>query len=300
MNVRQTQLFRLSAVAGLFAIATAFSLGTPHREASTVPGMNFKLRVVLKHTPTTGRAPRAVTLQGRGQFGAGMGRVDIDSIDAPSAFRKGDFIIIRDSMNSFWARPADLHVRRINSVLVNPLEGISERLSSGTGAPSELKVDFDTVSLDEMVNGMPTRHFRITADASYPIGNRQATQKVVIEQWLAKVPVRIVNPFGSRIRGLPDLPTTKGDYRAFLNTLAAANRVFGEAVAVRTLTTTSWVYGPGLGEDYYQTVDITDLQPGEIDDKTFQLTAEYKLQATPRDTMSGRSPTVVPKKPPTT
>jgi hypothetical protein len=189
-----------------------------------------------------------------------------------------------------------LRVRRLNAPLVNPLEGISERLTSGTGSPSELKVSFDTVSLNEMVNGTPTRHFRITADAIYPIGTRQATQQVVVEQWLAKIPVRIVNPFGSRIRGLPDLPTTKGEYRAFLNTMAAANRVFGEAVSVKTVTTTTYTYGAGMGEDYNQTVELFDLKQGDVDEKLFQLGAEYIRRPVADST---NKPAVPPaKKPP--
>ena len=292
MKVLHHNALRMSAIAAMFAMSTASTLNAT---AAAVPGMSFRLKIILKHTPTSGRAPRAVTMSGRGQFGGGMGRVDIDSVDAPAAFRKGDFIIIRDTMSSFWARPSDHRVRRMNAPLVNPLEGISERLSSGTGTPSVLKVDFDTVSLDEMVNGVPTRHFRITADAIYPVGSREVSQKVVVEQWLAKIPVRIVNPFGSRIRGLPELPATRGQYREFLNTLAAANRVFGEAVTVRTLTTTSYVYGPGLGEDYYQTVDLTDLKQMDVDEKLFELGAEYTMSAVGD---SARKPVVPAKKPP--
>ena len=212
---------------------------------------------------------------GHGLFGGGHGRVDIDSA-SPGPFRKGDFIIIQDTLNSLWAHQRDTSVTRMNSPLVNPLEGISERLASGTGTPSGLKVDFDTVSLDEMVNGMSTRHFRITADATYPVGSRQVQQKVIVEQWLAKIPVHIVNPFGSRIRGLPDIPTKEGDYRTFLNTLAAANRVFGEAVTVRTVTTTSYTYGAGMGEDYFQTVELLDLAQGDIDEKQFVLPDEFR------------------------
>ena len=117
--------------------------------------------------------------------------------------------------------------------------------------PSDLKVDLDTVSLDETVNGYPSRHFRITADATYPLpgGNRQVHQKVVVEQWLAKIPVNIVNPFGSRIRGLPDIPTTNGDYRAFLNTLAAANRRSGEGGGVQRGNLTGGLGGRG-GQEY--------------------------------------------------
>jgi len=143
---------------------------------------------------------------------------------------------------------------------------------------------------------MPVRHFRISADAIYPVGNRQVAQKVVIEQWLAKIPVNIVNPFGSRIRGLPDVPVTKGDYRAFINTLAAANRVFGEAVAVKTVTNTSYTYGAGMGEDYNQTVELLDLKQGNIDEKLFQLSAEYGRKPVAADSASRRPPPA--RKPP--
>lgn len=300
MTYQKSTARKLSAIAGLFVVASAFSLYAPAPRPAPIPGMTFKLKLSLRHTPTSGRGTRAVTMLGHGQFGGGMGRVDIDTVDAPSAFRKGDFIIIRDTLNSFWARPSDLRVRRLNAPLVNPLEGISERLVSGTGSPSELKVDFDTVSLDETLNGMPVRHFRISADAIYPVGTRQVSQKVVIEQWLAKIPVNIVNPFGSRIRGLPDLPTTKGDYRVFLNTLAAANRVFGEAVAVKTVTMTSYDYGSGMGEDYNQTVELLDLKQGDIDERLFQLGAEYTRKP-PVDSTKKPPAAITPvKKPPTT
>jgi hypothetical protein len=295
MSYRQSRVLRLAAV---FTVAAAVTGFAPTTAWAPIPGMTFKLKVVLKQTPTSGRAPRAVTLIGHGEFAGGMGRVSIDTVDAPSTIRKGDFFIIRDSLNTFWARPSDLRVRRMNAPLVNPLEGISERITSGMGSPRSLRVDFDTVSLDEPVNGFSTRHFRITADVVYPVGTRHVTQKVVIDQWLAKLPVRIMNPFGSRVRGLPESPVGNGMYREFIRTLAAANRVYGDAVTVRTATTTSYIFGPGLGEDFYQTVDLTDLQPAEIDDRTFQLSAEYKLQRARRDSAPLPPPAPSRKPPP--
>jgi hypothetical protein len=268
--------------------ATAFTSSTP---GAPVPGMSFKLKVVLRHSPTSGRAPRAATLLGHGVFADGMGRVTIDTVDAPSAIRKGDFFVIRDSTNTFWARPSTLTVRRMNGPLVNPLEGISDRLTSGMGSPRSLKVDFDTVSLNETVNGYPTRHFRITADVVYPVGDRNVTQKVVIDQWLAQMPIKVMHPFSSRVRGLPDVPAVNATYREFIRTLAAANRVFGDGVTVRTVTTTTYIYGQGLGEEYLQTVDLTELQPVEVDASQFQMSADYKLQRVPRDTLQKVPPT---------
>lgn len=247
--------------------------------------MSFKLKVVLRHTPTNGRARGAVTLLGHGVFANGMGRVTIDTVDSPSAIRKSDFFIIRDSTNTFWARPSTMTVRRMNAPLVNPLEGISDRLTSGMGSPRSLKVDFDTVATDEVINGLRTRHYRISADVVYPVGDRNVTQKVVIDQWLARLPTHVMHPFSSRVRGLPDAPGVNAAYREFIRTLAAANRVFGEAVTVRTVTATSYIYGPGLGEDFLQTVDLTDLESTDVDDRQFQMSAEYKLQRAGRDTI---------------
>lgn len=298
MMSRQSRVLRYVLVlAGATGVVGFSPLARPALR-EPLPGMTFNLKVVLRQTPTSGRAPRAITLTGHGEFGGGMGRVSIDTVDVPSAIRKGDFFIIRDSLNTFWGRPSDLSVRRMNAPLVNPLEGISERLTSGMGSPRSLRVVFDTVSLDENVNGYSTRHFRISADVVYPVGARHVSQKVVIDQWLARLPVRIINPFGSRVRGLPEAPMRNGMYREFIRTLAAANRVYGDAVTVRTTTTTSYVYGPGLGEDYFQTVDLTDLKPADVDERAFQLGAEYKLRASPRDTsMHPAAP--APRKPPT-
>lgn len=277
MRYARTVLLRSTAVIGFIVTSPA---AVAHRSSlSTIPGMTFQLKVTFRHAPTSGPGSRALTLFGHGLFGGGHGRVDIDSA-SPGPFRKGDFIIIQDTMNALWVRTSNLRVRRINAPLINPLEGISQRLSGGPAMPSDLKVDLDTVSLDETINGYPSRHFRITADATYPLpgGNRQVHQRVVIEQWLAKIPVHIVNPFGSRIRGLPDIPTANGDYRAFLNTLAAANRVFGEAVTIKTLTTTSYSYGGGMGEEYFQTVELLDLKQGDIDEKLFALPDEFRMK----------------------
>jgi hypothetical protein len=214
-----------------------------------------------------------------------MGRIEIDTVDVPSPIRKGDFFVIRDSTNTFWAQPRTMTVRRMNGPLVNPLEGISDRLTSGMGSPRSLKVVFDTVSLNENVNGLATRHYRISADVVYPVGSRNVTQKVVIDHWLARVPGSIMNPFSSRVRGLPDAPVVNAAYREFIHTLAAANRVYGDGVTVRTETATSYIYGPGLGEDYLQTVDLTDIQPADVDERQFQMSAEYKLQRATRDTV---------------
>jgi hypothetical protein len=267
----RTGLIRAVTAIGFIGVSSA---ATTSRTAA-VPGMTFRLKVTLRDVSSSGRTSTR-TLLGRGVFAAGHGRVDIDSTEGQGPVRKGDFFIIQDTLHTLWARPADMRVRRMDTPLVNPLEGISEKLAGSTGLPSDLKVGFDTVSLDENINGVPARHFRITADATYPIGNRQIEQKVMVEQWLAKIPVHIVNPFGSRIRGLPELPTTNGDYRAFLNTLAAANRVFGEAVTLRTVTTTNYNYGGGMQQDYYQTVEILDIKQGDVDEKLFTLPDEFR------------------------
>jgi len=291
MMQRQSRVLRLLAPVALIGLASAFTIG--HRAPAR--GMQFKLRLVLRHTPTAGQGTRTISLLGHGAFANGLGRVDIDSIDAPGPFRKGDFIIVRDSMNSFWARPSDHRVRRMSAPLVNPLEGISERVTSGTGSPSSLKVDFDTVSTDETINGFSTRHYRITADVVYPVGARNVNQKVVIDQWISKKPVEIMNPFSSRVRGLPSVPMVNGAYREFIRTLAAANRVYGDGVTIRTQTVTSYVYGPGLGEDFYQTVDVTDLQDADVDPSNFQLSADYTLRTSPADSSK---PAIPPRKPP--
>jgi hypothetical protein len=281
-----SRVLRYGVPAMVMFAATAFHSAP----ANPVPGMSFKLRVVLRQTPTSGRQPRAVTLLGHGVFANGMGRVIIDTVDAPAAIRKNDFFIIRDSTNTFWGRPSNLSVRRMNAPLVNPLEGISERLTSGMGTPRRLRVSFDTVAIDEMVNGFKTNHYRISADVVYPVGDRQVSQKVVVDHWLANLSVNVMHPFSSRVRGLPDVPMVNAAYREFIRTLAAANRVYGNAVTVRTVTTTSYVYSPGLGEDFYQTVDLMELQPTDVDERNFQLSAEYKLQPVPRDTVPTKRP----------
>lgn len=267
--------FRCAATIGLAAVLVA---ATPPKSARPISGMRFRLRVTLRDVPSNGRE-RTQILIGRGAFGGGHGRVDIDSVEG-GPIRKGDIFIIQDTIHTLWARPSTAGVRRINTPLINPLEGISDRLTGSAGLPSDLKVGLDTVSLAEMVNGVSTRHFRITADATYPISTRQIHQRVVVEQWLAKFPVTVANPFGSRIRGLPEAPLVSGQYRTFINTLAAANRLFGEAVTVKTVTTTNYNYGGGMGEDHYQTVELLDLRPEEISESLFELPDLFRKKPT--------------------
>jgi hypothetical protein len=144
-----------------------------------------------------------------------------------------------------------------------------------------LKVVFDTVSGNEMVNGFATRHYRIRAEGSFIVGTRQIRQQVTVEQWVAKLPMNIVNPFGARIRGLPDIMATKHDYREFIATLAVANRVFGDAVTLRTITTTNFDYGTGMAEEFYQTSDVSDIKPVDVDERQFMLPAEYGRKKPP-------------------
>src|SRR4051812_44117703 len=131
---------------GLPAIFVVSAAASVSPNAIPAPGMSFQLKLVLRHTLTSGRSRGAVTMLGHGVFAGGMGRVTVDSVDVPSAIRKSDFFIIRDSTNTFWGRPSDLSVRRMNAPLVNPLEGINERITSGMGSPRSLRVDFDTVA----------------------------------------------------------------------------------------------------------------------------------------------------------
>ena len=263
------------AMIGMSAMLVA---ARPSESARPISGMRFRLRVTLRDVATNGRE-RTQTLIGRGAFAAGHGRVDIDSAEG-GPIRQGDIFIIQDTLHTLWARPSSVAVRHLNSPLINPLEGISDRLTGSVGLPSDLRVDLDTVSLDEMVNGISTRHFRITADATYPISTRQIHQRVTVEQWLAKIPVAVANPFGSRIRGLPEAPLVSGQYRSFINTLSAANRLFGEAVTVKTVTTTNYNYGGGMGEDHYQTVELLDLRQEDVSESLFELPDIFKKKPT--------------------
>jgi hypothetical protein len=276
---------RRSATAGRIVAVSACLLMVGATTATSPPpaltaGMSFTIRVTFRHQPPSGRQQRAGTLLGHGIVAGGRGRVDIDSA-GPGPLRKGDFIIMQDSVNSLWVRPSDTTVRKRNSPFQNPLEGITEKLLDPTSSATALKVDFDTVSVNESVNGYPARHYRIQAEGSFVAGTRQIRQQVTVEQWVAKVPMKIMNPFGARIHGLPDVMATKSDYREFINTLAMANRVFGDAVALKTVTTTSFTYGPGLGEDFYLTVDVTDLQQLDVDEHQFMLPMEYMKKKPP-------------------
>jgi hypothetical protein len=269
---------RIVAISACLTMVGATTASSPPPAATL--GMSFAIRITFRHQPPSGRQQRAGTLLGHGIVAGGRGRVDIDST-GPGPLRKGDFIIMQDSVNSLWVRPSDTTVRKRNSPFQNPLEGITEKLLDPANSATALKVDFDTVSMNEPVNGYPTRHYRIQAEGSFLAGTRQVRQEVTVEQWVAKVPMRIMNPFGARIHGLPEVMLTKSDYREFINTLAMANRVFGDAVALKTVTTTSFTYGPGLGEDFYATVDVTDLKPVDVDERQFMLPMEYMRKKPP-------------------
>lgn len=272
-----TVLLRYAAVIGLGSVVGAAT--DHHLPTTATPGMSFTIRVTLRHQPTNGRS-RSLTLLGHGVVSGGRGRIDVDSA-GPGPLRKGDFIIMQDSVNSLWVRPSDTSMRKRNSPFQNPLEGITEKLLDPTNSATALKVDFDTLGDNEMVNGLATRHYRIRAEGSFAVGTRQIRQQVTVEQWVAKLPVHIVNPFGARIRGLPDVMSTKHDYREFINKLAMANRVFGDAVALRTVTTTNFDYGGGMGEEFYQTSDVSDFKQMDVDERQFMLPAEYGRKKPP-------------------
>ena len=113
----RSRFLRLLAVIGFAAVASAAI--DDRLPTKAIPGMTFRLAVTLRNTTSSGRTSRALTLQGHGSFAGGHGRVDIDSV-SPGPFRKGDFFLILDTLNSLWARPSDLRVRRMNAPLVTP------------------------------------------------------------------------------------------------------------------------------------------------------------------------------------
>jgi hypothetical protein len=277
MSHGTTVLLRCAAIVGLGSVVGAKPLD--HSPSIATPGMSFTIRVTLRHQPTNGRS-RSLTLLGHGIVGGGRGRIDVDSA-GPGPLRKGDFIIMQDSVNSLWVRPSDTSMRKRNSPFQNPLEGITEKLLDPASSASAVKVEFDTVGGNEVVDGLATHHYRIRAEGSFVVGTRQIRQQVTVEQWVAKLPMNIVNPFGARIRGLPDVMAAKHDYREFIATLAVANRVFGDAVAVRTITTTNFDYGAGMGEEFYQTSDVSDFKPTDVDERQFMLPAEYGRKKPP-------------------
>ena len=136
-------MYAASRVLGFVAVITlgaSVSAFAPLPAVNSSPGMSFNLKVVLRHTPTTGRARGAVTLLGHGVFANGMGRVTIDTVDVPSTIRKGDFFIIRDSTNTFWARPSTMTVRRMNAAprcdICNPLPEPTTEVQTTSASPT--------------------------------------------------------------------------------------------------------------------------------------------------------------------
>ena len=84
MSYPVSRVLRFVSLAAAVGVVSAF--GVPRaKQGPPSPGMSFKLKVTLRHTPTSGRARRATTLLGHGVFAGGMGRVVIDTVDVPSA-----------------------------------------------------------------------------------------------------------------------------------------------------------------------------------------------------------------------
>jgi hypothetical protein len=282
-----TSIARMSFVASLALMAAAATAESqPPARSRMLAGVSYVIRV--GGAPATGNGMAAAmpsqtpNYTANAIFAAGRGRLDVVDGGVESLFAKGDYVlfdstdlvIVHPATREFIALPQDAASRRMDQ-----LQARGMKLSI-----SDVKVSMDSVPGTDTVAGHPTRRFRMTTAFTMTVDagalQQRLTTESVTDYWTATVPGLPGNPL-LRANGFSGSPATTGMFKDLSSRIDSAAAQLGNAVALRTVTSSRLTQGPESTLQMQQTSEVSDIKNREIDESLLLLPPGYKQGAVP-------------------
>lgn len=244
------------------------------------PGYTYRMRISGQATDPRGKTNDFVVMSGRAMVTATKGRLDIDeaSKEHGSMGEKGGYVLY-DQTSMMIVSPKDKQILKFG---FDDLEkGMSSMLANAPGMRiniSDVTVNFENLGPGGELLGMSTTKYRITQDyklaVKVAIMNRNSTEHVVQEFWMADQKHNFANPFArmGSMRGVGG-----GAFSELMAKSAEANAKMGKGIPVKTLTTTTSTNDKGEHTTTVSTMELTELKSGDVDDALFVPPADYQV-----------------------
>jgi hypothetical protein len=203
------------------------------------------------------------------------GRIDVVDGGADGLFAKGDYLLF-DSVNVVVVHPSKREFIRISR---DSAPGGADQLEAlgAKVALTDEKVTLDSLGASDTVSGVPTRHYRLTVAFNMGVDGGVIQQRLATESvtdyWAAVIPDLRANAL-LRVNALQ--VGAGGLFRELSARVDSVARRMGQAVALRSRTTTRVMLAPGAVIETRQTMDVSDLRRTTVDESLLKLPSDYR------------------------
>jgi hypothetical protein len=272
------KLARRSGIAlAVASSALVIAASAPHAFS---PGYTYRLKISGQITEANGKSKDYVVMSGKAMVNANGGRLDIDeaSKERGAMTEKGGYILF-DPTAMMIVSPKDKQILRFGvddmeksmSALTGNVPGMSIKIS-------DVAVNFEKLGAGEPLLGMATTRYRITQDYKIAMKvafmNRSSTEHIVQEYWMADQKKGFANPFG-RMAGMR--PVGGGAFSELITKTSEATARMGKGIALKTVSTTTSTNNKNEATTNVSTMEVTELQAGNVDDALLKAPADYKV-----------------------
>jgi len=265
------------SVIALAVAASALTLAALHVFS---PGYTYRMRISGQATDASGKVKDYVVMSGRAAVTSQKGRLDIDEAakERGAMGEKGGYFLY-DQTSMMIVSPKE---KQILKFTFDDMEkGMSALAASAPGmrvAITDVAVNFEKLGAGESLLGMSTTRYRVTQDYKVAMKvafmNRNSTEHVVQEYWMADQKSGFANPF-ARMGGMRSIGG--GAFAELMTKTAEATAKMGNGIPVKTITTTTSTNDKGEKTTNVATMEVTELKAGNVDDALLVAPSDYQV-----------------------
>jgi hypothetical protein len=228
------------------------------------PGITFKMRMTMGMPAMPGMNSQGdMVIVGHGAAVGSRSRLDIDTATAgpmAGSFGPGDYFLSLDSGRVVAVNPASRTY----------IDGFSMAMGSmppdimASASISNVTVNAEKLGAGDTVDGRATDKYRLSVQYSMQIMGQSMNIANESEISTAQLPASISTPFSG---ALPKTMATGPFSELYAKVADAQKKISGTAVRVTTSTS---INGP-MTMTLNQTMQLTDVKAGDVDEKLFQI-----------------------------
>lgn len=252
-------------------------------------GVTYSFTMTTVATDDRGRSRDVNSMSGKAHVTGEYARMDIQASKNQPMMERGSYLIMRaDPATFFMVNP------RKKEYVEFPVGEMARGMMGGAGgvggmiriAVTDASTSGEKAGSGGDVNGQQTELYRITQEYTMSVrvlGRRNTTtNKSVSEYYVAPQLRGLLNPLGSFAKGMSAMVATPGGGEGSgLQTIidqaeVEQHRLFAEGTPVRIVTRTTATDDRGRSSETLSTMDLTDINRGDIAASVFALPPEFK------------------------
>ena len=270
---------RRSGIA-LAIAGSALTLAAAAAPRALSPGYTYRMRISGQVTEPNGKTKDYVAMSGRAMVTSNGGRLDIDeaSRERGAMADKGGYILY-DPTAMMIVSPKDKQILKFTFAdLEKGMSAVAANMPGMRISITDVAVHFEKLGAGEPLLGMATTKYRITQDYKIAMKvafmNRNSTEHIVQDYWMADEKAGFANPF-ARMGSMR--PVGGGAFADLIDKTADATARMGKGIPIKTVTTTTSTSDKGEKTTNVSTMEVTELQAGNVDDALLVPPSDYQV-----------------------